>query len=192
MLNTAALITAAGFSKRMGSHKALLNYNKEQSFLDKLIDTYSESGCGKIVVTINIDLFNKLKDNKNEKVIYVLNNKPELERLYSIQLGLQSVGNSDYCFIQSVDNPFTQHQLLNNLFIHKNYDFYLVPTFKDKGGHPVLINRMIIDYICNTALNNMNFNDVLKQFNRKSIEVDDESILYNINTIESYHQLINK
>jgi molybdopterin-guanine dinucleotide biosynthesis protein A len=190
MFKTAALITAAGSSTRMGSHKALLKYNQSLSFLDKLIETYSEYGCKKIVITLNNELFNELCNYKNEKVLIVLNNKPELERLYSIQLGLQTIENYDFCFVQSIDNPFTQIQLLTKLFTNKKNDFYIVPTIKNKGGHPVLINKMIIDYICKIDTYNLKFNDVLKQFKRESIEVDDESIFYNINTMETYQQLI--
>ena len=41
----AVLITAAGFSGRMGVSKALLNWNQEMNFLQKLISTYSSFGC---------------------------------------------------------------------------------------------------------------------------------------------------
>ena len=45
------LITAAGNSQRMGNHKALLKYNDNQTFLEKIIERYIQIDCDEIVIT---------------------------------------------------------------------------------------------------------------------------------------------
>lgn len=190
--NCATLITAAGNSGRMGSNKALLKFDEELSFLEKIIDTYTAFACKEIVITVNYELFQCIENNINPKIKLVINAHPEWERMHSIQLGLQAIRNCDYCFIQSIDNPFANLQLINQLYKHKSSDAFIVPTYKNQGGHPILINKTIINYFCEKDLKKQKLNEVLKQFERINIDVDDESILYNINTIEEFRQIILK
>lgn len=191
-LNCAVLITAAGFSDRMGSHKALLKFNGKLTFLEKLIETYTTFGCNRIAITVNDDLFKSIKHINNQNITFVVNQNPELERLHSIQLGLQVLNQYDFCFLQPIDNPFTELKILKSLYKQRNHNHYLVPSFNEKGGHPILINKKIINHLCTNDLHNQKLKEVLKQFNRKNIQTNNKSILYNINTLEDYQNIIIK
>ena len=119
----------------------------------------------------------------------MVNNHLEWERFYSVKLGLEALNKKQFCFIQNVDNPFINQRLLELLFVAKGDSFYNVPFYKDKGGHPILINNTIINSIVNTAENDLNLKSVLLTFNKKKIQVNDKTILYNINNKQEYNRL---
>ncbi|NVN94189.1 MAG: NTP transferase domain-containing protein [Bacteroidetes bacterium] len=187
----AVLITAAGLSGRMGVPKALLKWDNKMNFLQKIIATYTDFGCREIIVTLNEDTFDYFKTFSTSSVHFILNHYPELERMHSIQLGLKAIKSSPYCFIQAIDNPFIETKLLKEIYKYKNNKSFVTPTYKDKSGHPILINKEIIEYVCNLNIEKQRLNEVLRQFQRKAIAVEHPEILYNINTMDDYQKLIN-
>ncbi|MBC8485146.1 MAG: NTP transferase domain-containing protein, partial [Bacteroidetes bacterium] len=144
------VILAAGNSKRMNSRKPFLHFDKDNTFIEKIISTYLKWGCQEIVIVINKDVKNQRDffDLLPEKVMYVLNEHPEFERFYSVKLGLATIRNASFCFIQNVDNPFINSAILDLLYEHRSDEKYVFPVFGNKGGHPVLLNRKNIDRIC--------------------------------------------
>ncbi len=187
----AVLITAAGFSGRMGVSKALLKWNHELNFLQKLISTYSTFGCNEIIVCLNEEVFAAINKILVPNVHFAVNQHPEKERMYSIQLGLKAIRNSSYCFIQAIDNPFINTNILEKIYHQRTSEEYITPTYNDQSGHPILINKSIIDHICSIEFNHQNLKDVLHKFPRKKIAMEHSEILININTMDDYRKLIN-
>lgn len=185
-MQTSCIILAAGFSKRMGQPKAFLSFNNEKCFLQKLIDTFSLK-CSEIIVVINQKVysenFNQITSLEGNFRV-ALNNNPEYERFFSVKLGVQSLENKHECFIHNVDNPFIDENVLESLTAKKTDSGYVVPVFEKKGGHPILLKKDVIYYICNSAKNNDNLRSVLKKFTRHDIECHNDNILFNINTFE--------
>jgi len=188
--DSAVLITAAGLSGRMGIPKALLKWDSEMNFLQKIIATYSDFVCREIIVTLNEDTFDYFKAFSTSPVHFILNLNPEFERMHSIQLGLKAIKSSSYCFIQAIDNPFIETKLLEEMYLYKATDTYIAPTYQGKSGHPILINESIIETICQMEVQKQQLNEVLQQFPRKAIAVEHPEILYNINTLEEYQKLM--
>ncbi|MFZ4741702.1 MAG: nucleotidyltransferase family protein [Bacteroidales bacterium] len=186
----AVLITAAGLSGRMGVSKALLKWNEEMNFLQKIIAAYSDFGCSEIIITLNEETFEYFNSLSMSSVLFVLNPYPELERMFSIQLGMKSIKKSTFCFIQTVDNPFVEIDLLEKIYQCKSKDKYVTPTYQEKSGHPILINNRIINHICQMNIEKKHLKEVLNQFPRKLVEVENPEIFYNINTMEDYQKLI--
>ena len=58
-----AIILAGGKSTRMGFPKPWLKHNDNSSFVEKLVNTYSDWGCNRIVVVINDKLLSGAMDN---------------------------------------------------------------------------------------------------------------------------------
>ncbi len=92
-------------------------------------------------------------------------------------------------FIHNVDNPFVNHKLLSLLLenIH-DYD-YVVPTFNNRGGHPILISKKVLKDIIAENGHNLNLKDYLSIYKKKTVNVDDEKILINVNSKEDYNKL---
>ena len=192
--DTGAIILSAGVSKRMNTSKPFLQFDTTQSFLKKIIDEYAAFGCGEIIVVLNSNIakiVNRKSEIVNQNVIFVVNKHLEHERFYSIKLGIQKLRISEFCFIQNVDNPFINSNILNSIYEHKIVDGYVSPSFEGSGGHPILLGKDIIGYIKSLKANNANFRDVLKPYPYNKVELNDDKVLININTVEEYRKYFN-
>jgi CTP:molybdopterin cytidylyltransferase MocA len=182
------VILAAGRSKRMKELKAFLPYDENARFVEKIISTYSGWGCSEIVVVTNPEASQRMKQAGMvpSTATIVVNDHVEFERFYSVKLGLEAIRLSSFCFIQNVDNPFIDSQILDLLYKHRSDEKYVSPIFENKGGHPVLLNRENINHICNWSENSANFKEVLDTMESLKVEMPDDRVLININSPEEY------
>ncbi len=183
-----AVILAAGRSERMKEFKALLPFDAKTRFLEKILLAYANWGCCEIIVVTNIEAFRQIEKMEliPSAVKVVINDKLELERFYSVKLGLGAISKSLFCFIQDVDNPFIDGQILNLLYTHRSNEKYISPAFENKRGHPVLLNRENINQIRNWPVDSANFREVLNTMKYKKVEMQDDRVLININSPEEY------
>ena len=170
------ILLTAGKSERMGIQKANLLLNGK-SFYDIIISAYKKSNITDQISVINY----KLKTNERNTI----NNSPEKGRLFSLQLGLKEM-ESDWYFIQNIDNPFITTTLLNQFINCKKNKDIIQPIFKKQKGHPILISEKVKQRILNKKDYNLTLRDILSEFEKQQIEVNDESVLININTPEDY------
>ncbi len=189
-----AIILASGLSERMGQPKALLMWDKSKTFLEKIIQEYLAAGCEKIICTVNKQVLPHCKPFGNYPgVKFVLNQHPEWGRTYSVTLGLKEVGNSQFCFIQNVDNPFIDSGTIKKIFASGDHDTWCSPEFNGVGGHPVLLPEIVINKILSGIDLEITLQEFLQQFPKKIFEAEDDFILRNINTPEDYRNyLFNK
>lgn len=177
----------------MGEPKAFLKIGNT-TFLEKIISAYRQSGIEATVVVLNSKLFAGkragLIATANKKTEFISNAFPELGRFYSIRLGVQKLRETDYCFIQNIDNPFIDPELICLLKKHKNPYGCTQPVYKGKGGHPVLISKKIMEAIKEVKTFDFNLRDLLNRFDRKQVDFDRSDILVNINTKEGYRNYI--
>ena len=185
-INTSVVILAAGNSSRMGSPKAFLEWNQGKTFLEKIVEVYLKFGCKEVIVVLNEET-NQIFFEKNlaisSQIKIAVNKHVDYGRLYSIQCGITQLENS-YCFIQNIDNPFVEVDLLNELYNLKEENSFVLPVFNGKGGHPVLLSQEIIDFIKKADIKIEKLNEILRLFKRVELPWDNENILNNINTPE--------
>ena len=179
------IIPAAGNSGRMGSEKPLLQLADGKTFLENLVIKYTEYGAEPVVIIVN-NTFNLSRIDPGSYVC-VVNDHVGCGRSYSIRLGVQYIPSDHICFIQNVDNPFVDAELLDNLLGSVKDDSYVIPVYNCRGGHPVLLGKNIVSTIAtNSPL--ADFREVLKKFTRIEIPWKDPRILLNINTPEDYRK----
>ncbi len=177
----------------MGVPKFALRYNKKLSFLEKIVSEYEKFLCNEIIVVVNNrnrKELEKIKHRISAKVKFVINNYPERERFYSIKIGLENSSLRYPTFIHNVDNPFVSQKVLCSLSEQSNYEDYVVPIFRKKGGHPILLSQKIIKFITEKSNYNENFRDFLSNFEKIKTYVNDDTILININTKKKYENLL--
>lgn len=187
--DTSAIILSAGFSVRMGGHKALLKFDSGRTFLQKITETYLISGIEQVIVVVNSELYNLISESGlslSEKVKLVVNDKPELGRFYSLQTGVKLIPTGSYCLFQNIDNPFTSIELLDELILHKNEADVIKPIFQNKSGHPVLISQLVVKGVYDSIDYELRLDTFLKKFAGKRINVQNPRILININSKEDY------
>jgi molybdenum cofactor cytidylyltransferase len=165
------LILAAGFSSRMGKPKWLLELINGMTFLENLLIQFSSFGCRELAIVMNekgIELLHQTNFKEKYPLKISLNKYPEKERFYSIQCGLKQI-ESDYVFIQNADHPFADLDLLKLLYKYRNEADYVKPVFENRGGHPILISRKVVDEII--SLN-------IEEPQLKSVVNEDENLLF--------------
>ncbi len=194
MKNCSVIILAAGRSSRMGKPKFLLELDNGTSFLEYIVRQYEEFGIVNIVVVLNNDGIIQIKKYPQiltHKAQIVLNKHPEYGRFYSIKTGLQFC-KTDFVFIHNVDNPFAKKKVLDKIYDAIIEADVIKPIIDGKGGHPVLISRKVIDFIVHEKQNDLNLNEVLQRFTTKRVEVQDNSILLNINSHNEFVEFMKK
>lgn len=188
------LILAGGKSERMHFPKPYLSF-KGKTFLKTIVDEYAEADLKNICLVLNKEFYTEewfeyLEDVKS-RITIIENPHPEAGRFYSIKLGIKHLMNSEYCFIQNIDNPFITKKLIKNLLNNKNPTGYTSPNYKGKNGHPVLISKKIIEYINKIPDENHILNDILCRFPQQIID-SDNCVLSNINTPEEFEFCVTK
>lgn len=192
--DSSVIIPAAGFSSRMNRPKFALQFDKNQTFLEKIAYEFYQFGCKEIVIVLNsegIETAKKLNMNLPDTIRFTENKYPEKERFYSIQTGLNALTDFQFVFISNIDNPFVDQEVLTALYKYKTEADYIVPVYKDKGGHPILINKRIAEALKNTDDQTQHLGIFLKLFNRKQIP-STQHITININTKQEYLSYFNE
>lgn len=181
---------AGGQSVRMQYPKLFLNFDG-RCFAEKITEEYLAIGIRPVIVVNQTCLsrewnyyLNRIKSGAH--LIY--NKRPDLGRIHSLQLGVRALGNVDYCFIQNIDNPFVNTSLLRRLIRERNTDGVTVPVYHNKGGHPILVNREIMDAVLGPTRRDETLRDILAGFRRVEVNVLRDTVLVNMNTMAVYYK----
>lgn len=185
MKETTVIILAAGNSERMGTAKQQLHFKPNLTFLDHLINQYRMAGLKKIMVVAKCKELT-IDHQQSSFVECIQNSHPDKGRAWSIYLGLQLAGNSDQVFIQNIDNPFTDHYLIEEMMRHQSPEHVIYPSYQNKKAHPVLIPLKLKQQILNNEFALFDFKKSLGLFPSKLIPWNDDKILANINRPEDY------
>ncbi len=191
MHKPSVLILAAGYSSRIRKHKFALKFNEKSTFVERLVSQYKSLGCKKIIVVLNaegVKFFQKNLPHLSNEVMVITNMFPERGRSYSISLGLKHIPGNEKVFIQNVDNPFITTDILKLMLENlKDYDC-VSPQYQGEGGHPVLISHNVIKEILVREEKDFVLRDLLKNFKKRTLPVNNQKILANINTMEDYNK----
>lgn len=160
------------------------------------MDVYRECAVNNLVVVLNkkfsIPPWDQFTEPVKEHANIVLNEQVDFGRMHSILLGLERIKNADFIFIHNVDNPFIEPKQVISLMEHHSPTGYTKPTFKGKGGHPVLISNQIAQYILIEGAKFKTLKEVLIQFPARKVEFNNPNILMNINTDSDYKKAISE
>jgi len=141
MSDVAAILLAAGQSKRMGAFKPLLPFG-DKTVIECCLDYLQQGGIETIVVVVGHradEVRGKLKDRK---IIFAHNADPNSEMGASIAAGIRVLSASSAAtLIALVDNPAVPSIVVSTLIENwKRGARLIVPTYQGRGGHPVLID----------------------------------------------------
>jgi molybdenum cofactor cytidylyltransferase len=189
----AGLILSAGYSSRMGDFKPLLPFGKYNT-LTMQIRNFQKAGIQDIRVVIGHNAEKLITFIENAGAKWVLNPDYDKGMFSSIQAGARNLQNSSFnaFFLLPVDCPLIQWRTIRSLLetYRKNRVNIMYPCFKGKRGHPPLISTDYIDEIlCFEGTGGLR--QILKRHEDQSlnIEVDDESILWDMDTKDDYNRL---
>lgn len=189
----AGIVLAAGASRRMGSPKALLEFQGE-TFLDRLIGSLAEI-CAETIVVLGHHA-NLIRERVTERARFVVNPDPDRGQLTSLQCGLAAVAAGcggvlftplDYPAVK----PETVHRLAAAFAQRPAGTALVIPRFQGRRGHPVLVAAWLIpEFLAlpETAA----ARDVVRRHEAaiQYVDVDDRGVVTDIDTPEDYRRLL--
>ncbi len=139
----AAIVLAAGRSRRMGAFKPLLPFGPK-TVIETCIDNLSGGGIEKIVVVVGQGpRADELKDHlQNLHLVFAINPDPHSEMSDSIACGVRALPETTRaCIINPVDHAAVPSEVITQLIDEWMRGALLVkPTWNERGGHPVLVD----------------------------------------------------
>jgi CTP:molybdopterin cytidylyltransferase MocA len=142
-VNIAAVILAAGASRRMGTPKALLDY-RGQTFASRLAGLF-QPACDRVIFVLGYHA-EAIRKALPPGVTAIVNPNPEAGQLSSLQCGLRAIGPViDAVFFMPVDLPAIDGATVEALrsAFRPGVDA-VVPQHQGRHGHPALIGAHLI------------------------------------------------
>uniref|UniRef100_A0A7C4UBF3 Nucleotidyltransferase family protein n=1 Tax=candidate division WOR-3 bacterium TaxID=2052148 RepID=A0A7C4UBF3_UNCW3 len=181
-MNVDAIILAAGMSKRMKEWKITLEF-KGKRMIDIVIEKFKEV-CERIIV-VGGYRFDELKNIlKDRDVIIVYNENYKGSMFTSVKKGAEFVEGERF-FITPSDTPFFKRETILKMLCSDSD--IIVPYYDGKGGHPVLFKGYLKDEILKED-EESNLKMILNKKGFERMDVDDEGILIDIDTMEDYER----
>lgn len=190
-----AVILAAGESKRMKTPKLLLPF-MGKTIIEKVIENVLSSNVDKVIVVIGARKEAIIKVISGLKVTFCYNENYKEGMLSSVKCGFRSLPESvDAAIVFQGDQPMIPCLLVNEVInsYRKSEKGIVIPVFKSKRGHPVLIN---LKY--RAEIEELDDNEGLRALAEKfhkdvlEVEVNSPQILIDVDTPEDYHYVINQ
>jgi molybdenum cofactor cytidylyltransferase len=147
----AAILLAAGRSRRMGAFKPLLPFG-ERTVAEACISNLLEGGVEEIVVVTGHRAEEIRERLAHLPVRFAVNLEAESEMGVSIARGVEQIpADAEAVFIALVDQPAIQPDVIRLLIAERRRTgAHLVqPEHKGRGGHPVLIDLMFREELLN-------------------------------------------
>ncbi|HVS82247.1 MAG TPA: nucleotidyltransferase family protein [Pyrinomonadaceae bacterium] len=146
MNDVAAILLAAGRSRRMGAFKPLLPFG-DRTVIECCVSNLRAGGIDEIVVVVGHRAENVREQLKNSQVRFAVNPDPDSEMSASIALGVEQVSsNARALVVALVDHPAVPPEVVRILIDEWKHGATLVqPEHAGRGGHPVLIDMAYRD-----------------------------------------------
>ena len=186
-LPLAAIIPAAGRSRRMGREKVLLPFRGSTS-LEEILQTLRAAGIHDISVVLRADLPEAAGRARDARARVLVNLDPDGEMAESIRIGLADLSPSaEAVFIWPADHPAVDGGTIAALSAVADRASVWIPTWNGRRGHPALLGRSLVAEVFALAPG-----EGLRELWRtratsvRELAVPDPGVVTNIDTPEQY------
>jgi CTP:molybdopterin cytidylyltransferase MocA len=195
-----AILLAAGVSRRMGTLKALLDWQGRSLIIHQIV-ALREAGADEVVVVLGHradELQARIGANRDVytlgRVRCVVNDDYALGKTTSIKTGLWALGPSadpDAAIMMlNVDQPRSAGIIEKVLGEHHNGDDKLItiPTSDGKGGHPIIVSRGLYSELIAIDEKTQGMRAVTERHREATqrVELGAPELLWDVNTPEQY------
>ena len=195
MPETAAILLAAGESRRMGDLKALLPW-QGQTLIAHQVAALAGGGVDRIVVVLG---------HRSDELLPELVVKPHVEwtlnpdylegKTTSIKAGLRALGDRapESLLLLNVDQPRSAETVKDLLLRHRRGGpLITIPTFNGKGGHPVVFDGALLGELENISEETQGIREVVRrrQEGIQRVEMGSGEVLWDLNTPEQYRAAV--
>jgi molybdenum cofactor cytidylyltransferase len=188
----AAVILAAGGSRRFGSLKQLAHWG-DKTFIEHAVDTALASQASPVIVVLGAEIEQCRAALRHRPVKVVINEAWEKGQSTSMQTGLAALPPNVGCALfLLVDLPGVSFDLINQLIQrHRETLAPIVwPEFEGKRGNPVLFDRALFPELRQVS-GDTGGKPVLMRYKGQAerVVVKDRAILQDIDNIEDLNNL---
>ena len=185
MNQVAAIVLAAGQSRRMGAFKPLLPFGNK-TVIESCIDYLHEGGIENIIVVLG-HRANEIRE-KLKNVTIAINPDPDYEMGDSIAVGIHALAETTKAVvIAPADHPAVPASIVSTLVAEwQNGARIVIPTWNDRGGHPLLIDLGFKNHLANLGRGGLR--ELLKkhQSHVKRLPVDSPFVARDMDTWDDY------
>ena len=196
---TSAILLAAGVSRRMGTLKALLDWQGRPLIMHQIV-ALREAGADEVVVVLGHradELQARIGANRD---VYaaggtrcVVNTHYAEGKTTSIKTGLRAISanaeRSGPILMLNVDQPRSSGVVRAVLDAHRCGDALItIPTFGGKGGHPIAVARSLYQELLEISEVTQGMRAVTQRHldETRRVEFDAPELLWDVNTPEQY------
>jgi molybdenum cofactor cytidylyltransferase len=188
---TCGLILAAGESRRMGSPKALLEFQGE-TFLDRLIGLFARR-CSPVIAVLGARReIVRAGLRRTGEALLIDNPNFRLGQFTSMQCGLRAVpADADSVLFTLVDHPAVTPATIAALLDCCAHAPLRIPRFAGRGGHPIWISKSLMpEFLALPARSSAR--EVVTRHTGETayIDVDDPGILADVDDPAAYARLL--
>ena len=190
-----AVLTAAGFSSRMGAPKPLLRWRGE-TLVEYQIRTMLESGASEVVVVVGHRAEDVIHLAAGAGGRYVVNERYADGRTSSIKAGLNAVSkDAEDVVLMGVDQPRTVEIVSRVIGSHREAGALLTsPRYQGRGGHPLMFSVRLMPELMLISEENQGLREVFERHRSEINEVrfEDPIVRLDLNTPEAYESAYEK
>ncbi|MCS6925798.1 MAG: nucleotidyltransferase family protein [Candidatus Binatia bacterium] len=184
------ILLAAGASRRMGTPKALLQY-QGQTFLERGCAAFLTAGVDELVVVLGAQAeVSRRAVPVHPLVRTVVNTRSFQGQLSSLMVGIGALSPaSEAVVVNLVDHPLVTAETIKALIaaFREMPVPILVASYRGRRGHPVLFSRQVYGELLAAPLDQGAKAVVRRDPTRvREIPLDDPGILADIDTPEDY------
>jgi len=150
-LNVAAVVLAAGQSRRMGAFKPLLPFGAK-TVVGSCVDNLRAGGVGEIVVVVGHRADEVRAALSHLPLRFALNEEAGSEMGASIALGVAEVSNEARAvLVMPADHPAVAPEVVETLIDIRRREgaSVVVPQWRGRGGHPALVGLELREELLN-------------------------------------------
>ncbi|NQU85888.1 MAG: molybdenum cofactor cytidylyltransferase [Mariniphaga sp.] len=182
------MILAAGESKRMKQQKLLLPF-RGKTIIESVVKKAVASKSDRVLVVTGSDEDRIIPLIEQENVQTASNKNYQDGMFSSVLCGINVLPDAAAVVVMLGDQPMVQTDVINSLIkdFKRAGNGIIIPTYKGKRGHPILIDLKFRKKIINLS-GNTGLRELLVKYPEeiKEVEVGTEEILNDIDTPEDY------
>ena len=198
---TSAVLLAAGVSRRMGTLKALLDWQGRPLIMHQIV-ALRQAGADEVVVVLGHradELQARIGVNRDVhqagNARCVVNTRYAEGKTTSIKTGVAAISKpsddqAGPILMLNVDQPRSAPVIRRVLDAHLNSDDALItiPTCNGKGGHPIAVSRALYPELLEITETTQGMRAVTErhQANTQRVELAAPELLWDVNTPEQY------
>jgi len=186
------IVLAAGESRRMGSPKALLDY-QGRTFIENICTSFLTAGVDELIVVLGAHEHEepiRTVVPKHPALQTVVNPQYRLGQLSSLQVGIQALSpESEAAVVNLVDHPLIKAETIQALMASFATDPLpiIIASYQGRRGHPVLFAKGVYGELLAAPLDKGAKVVVRKDSKRvRELALHDPGIRADIDTPEEY------